>query len=120
MAKKMLWFGTKLAILNGTIYCTNEIGIWGDSVQTTQLLEDITNFVKPYISKNTPVVTSKPLPSMAEVSASTKTYWNKGVWNSTLFLADLPSNIASWTTSGVQFITQQIQEQIEGKKVENE
>lgn len=50
-------FGTKLGILGGTIYYTNEIGIWGDSEQTTQLLEDITNFVKPYVSKNVPPIT---------------------------------------------------------------
>ena len=42
-------FGVKAGIVGGSVYYTNELGLWGDSKQSEKAYKEICTFITPYI-----------------------------------------------------------------------
>lgn len=96
----------KSGLAGGAIYYSKELGVWGDSNQSTKLYNCICKQMSPYtkqVSSKIPVELPY-LPTTGEVRYLTKHYYNAGVKNTIHFVQMFPCYVGQYTSKGINAV----------------
>ncbi|KAK4882143.1 hypothetical protein RN001_005462 [Aquatica leii] len=102
----MIKFILKSGIVLGAVYYSAQEGVWKHSAESIKVCDKIYDFASPYYNqaKAQLPIEIPDFPKTIQVRQFLKQSWNKGVTASCIFLSNLPENLSTWTTHGVDKI----------------